>query len=160
MTIKVTSVGTSLIGAKDAIALLKADHATVSELFSDDDKVCSEAKKQTLVSEMCIELSVHAQIKKEILYPAAKAAVKGRLLVSETTAEQAGVKELIVQLEGLKPDSDIDDAKVRVLFEYVKHHVKEERNEVSSNLGSTSLNLVELGARMATRKADLLTVRG
>ena len=147
MTIKTTSVATSPTGAKDAIELLKADHATVSELFSDDENVCSDAKKQALVAEICTELSVHAQIEEKLLVP-------------EANVEQAGVKELIVQLEGLEPDGEMYDAKVKVLFEYVKHHIKEEQNEMFPKVSSASLNLIKRGARMATRKADLLAARG
>ena len=157
---KTTSAATSTAGAKDAIALLKADHATVSELFSDYEKVRSNAKKKTLVAEICTKLSVHAQIEEEIFYPAVKAALKDKLLVPEATVEHAGVKELIAQLEGLEPDGEMYDAKVKVLSEYVKHHVKEEQNEMFPKVSSTSLNLVELGALMATRKADLLAARG
>ena len=157
---KTTSAATSPGGAKDAIALLKADHATVSDLFADYEKVRSDAKKKALVAEICTELSVHAQIEEEIFYPAVKAALKDKLLVPEATVEHAGVKELIAQLEGLEPDGEMYDAKVKVLSEYVKHHVKEEQNEMFPQASSTSLNLVELGARMATRKADLLAARG
>ena len=159
-TTKTANGATSTAGAKDAIALLKADHANVSELFSDYEKVRSNAKKKTLVAEICTKLSVHAQIEEEIFYPAVKAALKDKLLVPEATVEHAGVKELIAQLEGLEPDGEMYDAKVKVLSEYVKHHVKEEQNEMFPKVSSTSLNLVELGALMATRKADLLAARG
>ena len=159
-TTKTSNATTSTAGAKDAIALLKADHATVSDLFADYDKVRSDAKKKALVAEICTELSVHAQIEEEIFYPAVKAALKDKILVPEATVEHAGVKELIAQLEGLEPDGEMYDAKVKVLSEYVKHHVKEEHSEMFPKVSSTSLNLVELGARMATRKADLLAARG
>lgn len=158
-TTKTNGSATSPAGTKDAIALLKADHATVSDLFADYEKVRSDAKKKALVAEICTELSVHAQIEEEIFYPAVKAALKDKLLVPEATVEHAGVKELIAQLEGLEPDGEMYDAKVKVLSEYVKHHVKEEHNEMFPKVSSTSLNLVELGARMATRKADLLAAR-
>ena len=160
MTTKTTSAATSPAGAKDAITLLKADHATVNELFSDDEKMYSDAKRQTLVAEICTELNVHAQIEEKIFHLAVKAAPKDKLLVPEANVEQAGIKELIAQLEGLEPGGEMYDAKVKVLFEYVKHHIKEEQNEMFPKVSSTSLNLIELGAWMTTRKADLLAVRG
>ena len=146
--------------AKDAIALLKADHEAVSGLFADYEKTRSDAKKKALVAEICTELSVHAQIEEEIFYPAVKAALKDKLLVPEATVEHASVKDLIAQIEGVEPDGEAYDAKVKVLSEYVKHHVKEEQDEMFPKTKATSLDLVELGTRMAARKADLLAARG
>jgi hypothetical protein len=72
------------------------------------------------------------------------------------TVEHAGVKDLIKQLEGVEPDGEMYDAKVKVLSEYVKHHVKEEQNEMFPKAKSSSLDLVELGSRMAARKDELM----
>lgn len=146
--------------AKEAIALLKADHETVSGLFEDFAKANSSSKKKALVAEICTELSVHAQIEEEIFYPAVKAALKDKTLVPEATVEHGGIKELIAQLEGVEPDGEIYDAKVQVLAEYVKHHVKEEQTEMFPKAKATSLDMVDLGARMTARKADLLAARG
>lgn len=146
--------------AKDAIALLKADHATVSGLFADYEKTDSTKKKKALVAELCTELNVHTQIEEEIFYPAIKAALKDKLLVPEATVEHGGIKNLIAQIEGVEPDGAGYDAKVKVLSEYVKHHVKEEHTEMFPKVKASSLDLVELGAQMAARKADLLAARG
>ncbi|PKO31284.1 MAG: hemerythrin [Betaproteobacteria bacterium HGW-Betaproteobacteria-7] len=145
--------------AKDAIALLKADHGTVSDLFADYEKTNSSNKKKALVAEICSELTVHTQIEEEIFYPAIRTALKDKLLVPEATVEHGGIKDLIAQLEGVEPDGAIYDAKVKVLSEYVEHHVKEEHTEMFPKVKASSLDLVELGARMATRKADLLAAR-
>ena len=145
--------------AKDAIALLKADHGKVSGLFADYEKTNSSNKKKALVAELCTELSVHTQIEEEIFYPAIKAALKDKALVPEATVEHGSIKDLIAQLEGLEPDGEVYDAKVKVLSEYVEHHVKEEHNEMFPKAKATSLDMVELGARMAARKADLLAAR-
>lgn len=146
--------------AKDAIALLKADHATVSGLFADYEKTDSTKKKKALVAELCTELNVHTQIEEEIFYPAIKAALKDKLLVPEATVEHGGIKNLIAQIEGVEPDGAGYDAKVKVLSEYVKHHVKEEHTEMFPKVKASSLDLVELGAQMAARKAELLAARG
>lgn len=142
--------------AKDAIALLEADHAAVSQLFAEYEKTRSGANKKALVAEICTALSVHAQIEEELFYPAVKAALKDRLMVPEATVEHASVKDLIVQLEGVEPDGEMYDAKVKVLSEYVKHHVKEEHEEMFTQAKASSIDLVELGARMAARKDELL----
>ena len=142
--------------AMDAIALLKADHEAVSLLFAEFEKTRSVTNKKALVAEICTALSVHAQIEEEIFYPAFKAALNDKQLVPEATVEHAGVKGLVAQLEGVEPDGELFDAKIKVLSEYVKHHVKEEQNEMFVKAKASSLDLVELGARMAARKHDLL----
>ena len=141
---------------KDAIALLKADHEVVSELFAQYEKTRSSPNKKALVAQICTALSVHAQIEEEIFYPAVKAALKDKLLVPEATVEHTGVKDLIAQLEGAEPDGEMYDAKVKVLSEYVKHHVKEEQTEMFPKAKAALLDMLELGARMASRKNELL----
>ncbi|MGK2951827.1 MAG: hemerythrin domain-containing protein [Thiobacillus sp.] len=141
---------------KDAIALLKADHAAVSKMFDEYEKARSNTNKKELVAEICVALTVHAKIEEEIFYPAVKVALKDKLLVPEATVEHASVKDLIAQIEGVEPDGETYDAKVKVLSEYVEHHVKEEQNEMFPKVKSSSLDIVELGARMAARKDELL----
>lgn len=141
---------------KDAIALLKADHEAVSQLFAEYEKTRSGPNKKALVAEICTALSVHAQIEEEIFYPAVKAALKDKLLVPEATVEHTGVKDLIAQLEGVEPNGEMYDAKVKVLSEYVKHHVKEEHTEMFPKAKASSLDMIDLGARMAARKDELL----
>ena len=140
----------------DAIALLKADHEAVSQLFAEDEKTRSVPRKKALVAEVCTALSVHAQIEEEIFYPAVKAALKDKLLVPEATVEHACLKDLIAQLEGVEPDGEMYDAKVKVLSEYVKHHVKEEHTEMFPKAKASSLDMIDLGERMAARKNELL----
>ncbi len=142
--------------AQDAIAMLRADHKKVSGLFADFEKSRSTAKKKTIVATICDELTVHAQLEEEIFYPAVKAALKDRELVPEATVEHATVKDLIGQLKGVEPDGEMYDAKVKVLSEYVKHHVKEEQNEMFVRAKKTRVDMTELGARMAARKSQLL----
>lgn len=142
--------------SKDAIGLLRADHQAVSALFADYENKHTKAEKKALVSEICTALKAHAQIEEEIFYPAVKAALKDRLLVPEASVEHAGIKNLIGEIEGVEPDGEMYDAKVKVLSEYVKHHVKEEQNEMFPRARSTSLDMDQLGAAMAVRKAQLL----
>jgi hemerythrin superfamily protein len=143
-------------GAKDAIALLKADHEAVSQLFADYEATRSVPNKKELVAEICAALTVHAQIEEEIFYPAVKQALKDKLLVPEATVEHASLKDLIAQIEGIEPDGEMYDAKVTVLSAYVKHHVKEEQTEMFPKAKSSPLDMVELGARMAARKEELM----
>jgi hemerythrin-like domain-containing protein len=141
---------------QDAITLLRADHKLVSTLFAEYEKTRSNSKKKTLVSQICTELSVHAQVEEEIFYPAVKQALKDREMIPEALVEHATLKELIGQVEGIEPDGEMFDAKIKVLSEYVKHHVKEEQNEIFPQAKSTELDMIELGVRIATRKKALL----
>jgi hemerythrin superfamily protein len=144
---------------KEAIALLRADHKMVDELFKEYEKTRSNVRKQQIVATICKELSVHAQIEEEIFYPAFKEALKDKELIPEATVEHATLKDLISQVEGIKPDGEMFDAKIKVMSEYVKHHVKEEQNEIFPKAKEAKLDLVELGAKLAKRKAELLAER-
>ena len=143
----------------EATALLRADHKLVSGLFAAYEKARSPAKKRQIVSEICGELSVHAQVEEEIFYPAVKAALKDKALVPEATVEHATLKDLIAQVEGVPPDGEMFDAKIKVLSEYVKHHVKEEQEEMFPKARSTKLDMVALGAQLAARKTELFAAR-
>lgn len=141
---------------KDAIALLRADHALVGGLFADYENTKSSAKKKKLVAQICTELSVHAQVEEEIFYPAVKRALKDKVLIPEAIVEQASMKALIDQVEGVEPDGEMYDAKVKVLAEYVKHHVKEEHTEMFPKARASSLDMMALGAQLAARKTELM----
>ena len=144
---------------REAIALPKADHKAVAELFAACEKARAPSMKKKLVAKICTELSVHAQCEDEIFYPAVKAALKDRELVPEAIVEHATLKELISQIEGKEPDGEMFDAKVKVLSEYVKHHVKEEQNEMFPKAKKTKLDMRALGAQLAARKKELLAQR-
>ena len=140
----------------NAIALLIADHLSIKNLFSDFSKSRSSQEKKALVARICTELSVHMKIEEEIFYPAIDSALEDKMLVPEATVEHSGVKDLIAQIQGIEPDGVMYDAKVQVLSEYIQHHIKEEQTEMFPKARKSSIDMVELGARMAARKADLL----
>lgn len=141
---------------QDATALLRADHRAVSELFEQYEKARSPARKKDIVRQICTELTVHAQVEEEIFYPAVKQALKDKELIPEATVEHATLKDLIAQVEGVEPDGEMFDAKIKVMSEYVKHHVKEEQNEIFPKAKASRLDLVALGAEIAARKEELL----
>src|SRR3990167_5944379 len=158
-TAKKTAASVSPGKRQDATTLLRADHKLVNDLFAEYEKARSANKKKQLVAQICSELSVHAQIEEEIFYPAVKRALKDKELVSEAVVEHATLKDLIAQVEGIEPDGEMFDAKIKVLSEYVKHHVKEEQNEIFPKAKSTNLDMAELGARLTQRKTELLAKR-
>jgi len=144
---------------QEATALLKADHKLVNLLFAQYESARSSTKKQAIVAQICEELTVHAQIEEEIFYPQVKAALKDKELIPEATVEHATLKELIAQIQDCEPEGEMYDAKVKVLSEYVKHHVKEEQNEIFPKVKASKLDLYALGEQLLQRKEELLAKR-
>jgi hemerythrin superfamily protein len=139
----------------DAIAMLRADHKAVSELFEAFEGARSSEKKKALVAEICNELEVHTQLEEEIFYPAVKRVLKDKELVPEATIEHQSVKDLIAQLREGDPDDEMFEARVKVMSEYVKHHVKEEQTEMFPKARESKLDLVALRDEMLARKEEL-----
>ncbi len=147
------------VKAPDAIALLKADHKKVSDMFGQYDKLVdgnASAKKLKLARAITKELKVHTTIEEEIFYPAVRAVLPKEVdLLDEAQVEHDGAKHLIAQIDAMQPGDDMFDAKVTVLSEYIKHHVKEEHEEMFPKVRKTKLDLNELGMRLAFRKGEL-----
>lgn len=141
---------------QDAVAMLKADHKKVSGLFDQFAKSRAAATKKKIVAQICLELTVHTTLEEEVFYPAVKAALRDHELVPEANVEHASVKALIAQVKGVEPDGEMYDARVKVMGEFVKHHVKEEQNEMFPKAKKTKLDMLALGAQMAARKAELM----
>ena len=142
--------------AQEAIALLRADHKAVTMLFEQYESARSSTKKKALVEQICTELTVHAQIEEEIFYPQVQVALKDKELIPEAIVEHATLKNLIAQLEASEPDDEFYDAKVKVLSEYVNHHVKEEQDEMFPKVKASKLNLQAMGEELMQRKEELL----
>lgn len=147
----------------DACSLLDADHRKVKKMFGEyetltQSKAASAGqKKRDLASEICMELTVHAQIEEEIFYPALREAIKDTDLLDEAEVEHGTAKDLIAQLEAAADVDDMFDAKVKVLGEYIDHHVKEERNELFVKArAARGLDLVGMREQLAARKEALM----
>ena len=145
----------------NAIDLLKRDHDDVDKMFAQYEDLKeggSGGDKEMLVAEICDALTVHAQIEEEIFYPAARSALDdddGKDLLDEAAVEHQTLKDLIARLEAAPTDDPLYDAGVKVLSEYVKHHVKEEENELFPKVKSSQMDLEAVGQRLASRKEDL-----
>ena len=143
--------------SQDAIALLKADHRAVEELFAKFEKASGDDRKQTLAEEICLELSVHAQIEEEIFYPACEGKVDEDLL-KESYVEHDGAKVLIAEILGGGASDEFYDAKVKVLQEEIEHHVEEEERRMEglfAQARKAGLDMDALGEQLAARKAEL-----
>lgn len=142
----------------DAVALLKADHRKVEDLFAKFESAQGADRKQKLAEQICMELTVHAIIEEEIFYPACKDKVEEDLL-DESYVEHDGAKVLIAEISAGSPDDEFYDAKVKVLSEMIKHHVKEEemRSEgLFAEARDAGVDLDDLDERLTARKAQLL----
>ena len=143
----------------DAIALLKADHRKVEELFEKFESAKGADQKQRLAGQICTELTVHTTLEEEIFYPACKERIEDGDLVDEAFVEHDSAKVLIAEIEAGSPSEEFYDAKVSVLSEMIKHHVKEEeeRSEgLFAKAREASLDMEELGARIRARKEQLM----
>jgi len=145
------------MASNDAIALLKADHKEVSDMFEKFES--ARSTKGKLAQQICMALTVHAQIEEEIFYPAARDALgdDGKDLLDEAKVEHNSLKELISHVEGSSPEEDLFDANIKVLGEYVKHHVKEEEGELFPKLRKSDMDLKEVGERLSARKKELMS---
>ena len=142
---------------QDAVALLKEDHRTVEELFAKYEKASGNERKEKLANEICMELTIHAMIEEEIFYPAVKDVIDEELY-GEAHVEHDGAKVLIAEIMASDPSDEFYDARVKVLSEMIKHHVKEEEQPdgmFAQSKKGKSLDFEDLGERMEQRKEDL-----
>ena len=140
----------------DAIALLKADHRKVEDLFEKFEK--ARGNKQPIAEEICNELKIHAMIEEEIFYPALDGKIEDDTL-DEAYVEHDGAKVLINDIMAGGPDDEFYDAKVKVLSEEIKHHVQEEeaRQEgMFAQARDAGVDLVALRDQMLARKEELM----
>ncbi len=142
----------------DAIALLKADHRTVERLFKSFEKAGDTAyrTKRNLVNDMIRELSMHAAIEEQFLYPAVRRELpRAEDDALEAIEEHHVVKWILSELERMDPKNERFDAKVTVLMESVRHHVREEEQELFPEMrsGLSRTSLMELGAQLMNGKS-------
>jgi len=144
----------------DAVDLLDADHVAVKKLFSEFKKL-SEAdapgeEKKALADQICMELTVHAELEEQIFYPAARESINDDDLLNEAEVEHASAKDLIAQISEMSPEEELYDAKVIVLGEYIDHHVEEERNEMFVKARKSDMDLKGMVEELKTLKEELM----
>ena len=142
----------------DAIALLKADHRKVEDLFEKFSKAKDDARKWELAQEICNELKIHSMIEEEIFYPALEGKIDDDLY-REAYVEHDGAKVLINDIVASQGDGEFFEAKVTVLCEEITHHVEEEEKPsegMFAQARAAGVDLVELRDRMLPRKEELM----
>jgi hemerythrin superfamily protein len=139
-----------------AIALLKKDHREVEGYFEQYEELKDDNAKAELAEKICTALRVHTQIEEEIFYPTARQATQDNDLLDEALVEHAGAKHLIAEIESMEIGDDLYDAKITVLGEQIKHHVKEEEEELFPEVEDSKMDVVAVGKQMAARKTQLM----
>jgi len=144
-----------------AVKLLKTDHREVEDMLDEYEQLEADAEKLALFKKIAVALKVHTMIEEEIFYPAARGEVEDDLL-DEALVEHDGAKKMIAEIEKMKPADELYDAKVKVLGEYVKHHIKEEEQPggIMAQAKRGEEDLDAMGERLKTRKQELMTKMG
>jgi hypothetical protein len=157
-----TKMSHATVPKADAIELLKDDHAAVKELFDefkrfhDEEAEGVEELMQELVDQACRALNIHMRIEEEIFYPAAREALPDEVdLMNEAIVEHVGAKDLIEQIGSRSASDHMTRARFLVLSEHIDLHVREEEHRMFPKLRRTSMDMEEVGRRLAARKEEL-----
>jgi len=144
-----------------AVRLLKADHREVERMFDEYEQLDDESEKLGLFDDIALALKVHTRLEEEILYPAERGEVEDDML-DEAYVEHDGAKKMIAEIEAMAPSDEFYDAKVKVLGEYVKHHVKEEEQPggIFAQAKKGEEDLEAMGQRLKARKDELMRELG
>lgn len=155
-----STLGELLIAGKklppDATALLMQDHAEVEAMFRQYQMEDDAGIKAILANKICVALTVHAQIEEEIFYPAAGEALEDDGLVNEAIEEHDEIKKTIAEIVESTAMQKSIDGNVMQMMRVVEHHVQEEETQMFPDMRQASLNLIELGRRLAARRAEIL----
>ncbi len=146
--------------SNDALELLIDDNRNVRKLFKEYEKIHEKAAaedKLELVEQICTEFLIHADVEEQLFYPAVRDAIKDEELIDEAEVEHQTARDLIKQIQAMMPDDELYDAKVRVLGEYVEHHVEEEEKEMFPKVKKAKLDLDAMGQEMMQAKETART---
>ena len=144
----------------NAIAVLKNDHRGIERLFQAFERSGGAAERKRLVSELVRELSIHAAIEEQLVYPRLRqvfardgslersshadrgrgrrarrggnrsAVPAGERGVLVALEEHHFAKLALVEIEKLAATDGRLEGKIHVLAENVRHHVEEEERDL------------------------------
>lgn len=148
---------------EDAVALLRADHDRVEDLFASFDQIKhgrDYGEKARLVRELCELVKTHTLLEEEIFYPAVRAEIADDDLMNEAAVAHEGARRLATELETMDAADEMLNAKMHVLCAYLKHHVREEEQDMFPKARETGLDFRGLARRMIDRRGQLDVARG
>ena len=144
----------------DAFELIEADHARISMLFAEFDRLASQGKieaKQAMAAQIFLELRVHMQVVEEIFHPAACNALEDAGAVRWVLDRHAVVRRLICQLESETGTEPGFDTKVMVLGEYAMRDVEREETALFPQVKAAGMDLASVGAALNFRRGELMS---
>jgi hemerythrin superfamily protein len=147
-------------GKTDVTQLLKLEHEAVEALFHEFEDLDEPGERQQLATRICDMLEIHAQLEEELVYPVARELLDDDDLVLEAEVEHLVAKDLIARIRSMSADDPTYGAFVKVLGEYVTHHVDEEERELLPRLKSSDADTSALGQELLKRKGELQQQRG
>jgi hemerythrin superfamily protein len=147
------------VAYQDAVDLLDADHKAVKKMFIDFDALCEDnataKQKGALAQRICQALTVHASIEEEIFYPQVREVTGDDPMMDEALEEHAAAKQLIAQIEAMKPSNEAFDAMVKQLAKFIDHHVLEERERIFLAARYSAVDLRGMTLPLLKRKKQL-----
>jgi hemerythrin superfamily protein len=141
--------------SRDAISILREDHRRIEELFRQFEKTRGQALRGEVAGRICAELLIHARVEEEIFYPALRRAIDDEELMDEADVEHETAAALIAEIRVMRADQSHYAARVKVLGEYVRHHIQEEQNRMFSKARQARLDMRSLGEQIIERKEEL-----
>jgi hypothetical protein len=140
-----------------ALELLEQDHRQIEEWFDEYDELKNDDDKAELAEKICLALEVHTKIEEEIFYPQARKATKDNDLLDEAVVEHSSARRLIEEIQSMEVGDQLYDAKMRVLGEQIKQHIKEEEEELFPEIESAKMDVQAVGKALAARRQELLS---
>jgi Hemerythrin HHE cation binding domain len=147
---------TQKAGASSVTGMLRQDHKKVKGLFKEFEKAENAKVKERIVETALMELTVHAALEEELIYPAIRSEIDAEDLMDEAVEEHHVVHVLIAELKKMQPGDERYDAKFTVLGELCKHHIKEEEDEMLPKAEKSDIDWEELSAEVMKRKDQLM----
>ena len=140
----------------DVIQILHEDHLKVLDLFFQFTCLADNKEKKQLVEEILQELYLHTTVEEELVYPKArKGGEDMEDMMDEAETEHHVSKVVMAELATMKPTDDLYDAKVTVLSELIRHHVREEEKEMFKKIEEAGLDVEAIGKQVLKRKEEL-----
>ena len=134
----------------NALELLRRDHKEVQSMFQRFERADGENEDE-LCRELIEALRTHTRIEEEVFYPYLREATDRQDLLEEASVEHEAAQQLIDEAE-----SDEDGlhrrAVIKVLGEYVGHHIREEEQKIFPLVEKMGVDLQALGEALADQK--------